>query len=237
MEEISVAAPQFFQILGLPIANTTFWTLVLTAGVAVFAILVFYKAKTVPGAVQNFLEFVLESFLNFCDSITADRKKTLEIFPLAATFFLLIWCSNLMELIPGLGVFSVLRSPSSDLNFTLALAIISIVYINFAAFRKLGLFSYLGKFFNFTSPINFFVGILEFISEFSKVISLSMRLFGNLFAGEVLLIITSSLFAFLLPLPFLALEVLVGLIQALVFATLTVVFYTIATLEVDHGHG
>lgn len=235
MEEISVATSQLFSILGLPFTNTVFWTLALTAGLAVFAIAVFAKAKLVPGGVQNFLEFVLESFLNFADSITQSRQKTLEIFPLAATFFLLVWCSNLMELIPGVGVFPILRSPSSDLNFTLALALIAIIYINWAAIRKLGLFPYLGKFFNFSSPIKFFVGILEFISEFSKVISLSMRLFGNLFAGEVLLIITSSLFAFLLPLPFLALEVLVGLIQALVFATLTVVFYTIATLEHEHG--
>jgi F-type H+-transporting ATPase subunit a len=235
MEEISVAAPQLFQIQGLPVANTTFWTFVLTAIVAVFSVSVFLRPKLIPGAVQNFLEFILESFLNFCDSITMSRQKTLEVFPLAATFFLLIWCSNLMELIPGLGVFSVLRSPSSDLNFTLALAIIAIIYINYSAIRKLGLFSYLGKFINFKSPIQFFVGLLEFISEFSKVISLSMRLFGNLFAGEVLLIITSSLFAFLMPLPFLALEALVGLIQALVFATLTVVFYTIATLEHEHG--
>jgi F-type H+-transporting ATPase subunit a len=235
MEEISVAAPQLFQIGGVAITNTVFWTLAVTAGVALFSVSVFSRAKIIPGAVQNFLEFILESFLNFCDSITMARKKTLEIFPMAASFFLLIWCSNLLELIPGVGVFPVLRSPSSDLNFTLALAIISIIYINYSAIRKLGLFSYLGKFINFKSPIQFFVGILEFISEFSKVISLSMRLFGNLFAGEVLLIITSSLFAFLMPLPFLALEALVGLIQALVFATLTVVFYTIATLEHEHG--
>jgi len=235
MEEISVAAHGLFEIGGILITNTTFWVVLITIGLAAGFVSIFSEAKIVPGKTQNFLEFILESFLNFCDSITASRQKTLEIFPMAATFFLLIWCSNLLELVPGLGVFTILRSPSSDLNFTLALAIISIIYINYSAIRKLGLFSYLGKFINFKTPIQFFVGILEFVSEFSKVISLSMRLFGNLFAGEVLLIVTSSLFAYLMPLPFLALEVLVGLIQALVFATLTVVFYTIATLESNHG--
>lgn len=235
MEEISVAAKEMFEFFGVMITNTSFWTLLITAGILFFLASVFAKAKTVPGKTQNFIEWILETFLDFIDSITGSRQKSLEIFPLAMTFFLLIWCSNLMELIPGVGVFSVLRSPSSDLNFTVALALISIVYINYSALKKLGPFSYLGKFLNFKSPILFFVGILEFVSEFSKVISLSMRLFGNLFAGEVLLIVTSSLFAYLVPLPFLALEVLVGLIQALVFATLTVVFYTIATLETDHG--
>jgi F-type H+-transporting ATPase subunit a len=235
MEEISVATKQLFQVSGLAVTNTAFWTLIITMGVLFFLARVFSKAKIIPGKIQNFAEFVLESFLNFCDSITGARQKSLEIFPMAATFFVLIWCCNLMELIPGVGVFPILRSPSSDLNFTLALALISICYINYAAFRKLGLFSYLGRFFNFKGPIEFFVGILEVVSEFSKVISLSMRLFGNLFAGEVLLIVTSSLFAYLMPLPFLALEVLVGLIQALVFATLTVVFYSIATLEHEHG--
>jgi len=235
MEEISVAAHTLFEIGGISITNTSVWTILITLALAAVFAFVFAKDKIIPGKVQNFLEFILESFLNFCDSITQSRVKTLEIFPLAATFFLLIWCSNLLELVPGLGVFPFLRSPSSDLNFTLALALISIGYINYAAIKHLGPAVYLGKFFNFKNPINFFVGILEIISEFSKIVSLSMRLFGNLFAGEVLLIVVPSLIAYLAPLPFLALEVLVGLIQALVFATLTIVFYTISTQKTEHS--
>ena len=235
MEEITVASKQIAEISGLVITNTFFWTLIITATLIISMAVLFRKPKLVPGRVQNFFEFIIESLLNFVDSITGSRKKTEEIFPLAATFFLLIWASNLMELIPGLGVFPILRSPSSVLNFTVALALISIISVNYYSVKHLGVFKYLGKFFNFKSPILFFVGILEFVGEFSKVISLSMRLFGNLFAGEVLLIIISGLFAYLLPLPFLALEVLVGFIQALVFATLTVVFYSIATIETEHG--
>jgi len=94
--------------------------------------------------------------------------------------FLLILAANLLELVPGLGVFSILRSPSSDLNFTIALALISIVAVNYYAIKHLGVFKYLGKFFNVKNPVQFFVGILELVSELSKIISLSMRLFGNL---------------------------------------------------------
>lgn len=235
MEEISVAAKQITEIAGLAITNTFLWTLIITALLIVSMAVIFRSPKLVPGKAQNFFEFVIESLMGFMDSITGSREKTNEIFPLAATMFLLIWASNLMELIPGLGVFPILRSPSSDLNFTISLALISIVSVNYYSIKHLGVFKYLGKFFNFKSPIQFFVGILEFVGEFSKVISLSMRLFGNLFAGEVLLIIISGLFAYFLPLPFLALEVLVSFIQALVFATLTVVFYSISIIETEHG--
>jgi F-type H+-transporting ATPase subunit a len=79
-----------------------------------------------------------------------------------------------------------------------------------------------------------FAGLLEFMGEFTRILSLAFRLFGNLFAGEVLLIVISFLFSYFLPLPFLALEILVGVIQALIFPTLVVVFYTIAT---QHSHG
>jgi len=238
MEEIGVAASELTEIGGFIITNTNFWVFAIAIALAVGLSLTFSKAKMVPHGAQNFFEWLMESFLGFIDSITGSRKKSLEIFPLSMTLFLLIWCSNLLELAPGLGLFPILRSPSSDLNFTLALALISIIYINYSAIRKLGVFSYLGKFFNFTNPLMFFVGILEFIGEFTRVISLSMRLFGNLFAGEILLIVVSTGIswgmAYFVPLPFLALEVLVGFIQAFIFASLVIVFYSTAT-EVAHG--
>ncbi len=233
MEEISVAAPTAFEIGGIAITNTGFWIILLAAGLAVFLPLVFAKAKIVPGKIQNLLEFALETFLNFCDSITNSRKKTLEIFPFAMTLFLLIWMADLVEMIPGLGTFSILRAPSSDLNFTIALATLSIFYVNYLALKNLGLVPYLGRFFNFKNPILLFVGILELMGEFTRIISLSMRLFGNLFAGEVLLIVVSTgihwALAYLVPLPFLALELLVGFLQAFIFSSLIVVFYSTAT--------
>jgi len=233
MEEISVAAHTAFEIGGIAITNTGFWIILLAGGLAVLLPSVFAKAKIVPGKIQNLLEFILETFLNFCDSITNSRKKTEEIFPFAMTLFLLIWAANLVELIPGLGTFSILRAPSSDLNFTIALAALSMLYVNYLALKNLGLVPYLGKFFNFKNPILLFVGILELMGEFTRIISLSMRLFGNLFAGEVLLIVVSTgihwSLAYLVPLPFLGLETLVGFLQAFIFSSLVVVFYSTAT--------
>jgi len=227
--EINIAGEELFKILGFPVTNTFLLTLFAGAAIVLFSLISFKGKKIIPGSFQNFWEFILESILNFFDGMTGSREKTKEIFPLSATLFLLILFSNFLELIPGIGVFHFLRSPSSDLNFTLALAIFAASYINITALRKLGLFSYLKKFFNFKNPIFFFVGILEGINELSRIFSLAFRLFGNLFAGEVLLIVTSCLFAYLLPLPFLGLEILIGLIQSLIFSYLIVVFYVNST--------
>jgi F-type H+-transporting ATPase subunit a len=124
------------------------------------------------------------------------------------------------------------RGANSDINTTLALALCAMISIHFWAFRYLGFFGHMGKFINFKNgPINFFVGILELIGELAKIISFTFRLFGNIFAGEVLLFAM----AFLLPLigiiPFLGLELFVGLIQGLIFAMLTLIFASISTVE------
>lgn len=125
------------------------------------------------------------------------------------------------------------RGPTADLNTTLALAVCSIVLIQFTGFKFLGL-SYSKKFINFAGPIDFFVGFLELFSELSKIISFAFRLFGNIFAGEVLLAVIGFLMPLIAPLPFLGLEIFVGFIQALVFAMLTLVFLNIATISHDH---
>lgn len=236
MIEISIPAEKIFSIFGVPATNTLILCSALVLTITIFYFVSFRQVKIVPRKIQNFFEWTLESLLNFFISIAGSPEKAKEIFPLAATLFILIISSNLIELIPGVGVFHFLRSPSSDLNFTLALSLISIFYINFMAIKKLGPFSYLKKFFNFSNPINFFVGILEGISEITRILSLAFRLFGNLFAGETLLIVSSFLFAYLMPLPFLGLEILVGFIQALIFSSLAVIFYMTST-EAIHAHG
>jgi F-type H+-transporting ATPase subunit a len=122
------------------------------------------------------------------------------------------------------------RGPTADLNTTLALAFCSIVLIQFTGFKFLG-FNYSKKFINFAGPIDFFVGFLELFSELSKIISFAFRLFGNIFAGEVLLAVIGYLMPLIAPLPFLGLEIFVGFIQALVFSMLTLVFLNIATIS------
>ncbi|MEK7595103.1 MAG: F0F1 ATP synthase subunit A [Patescibacteria group bacterium] len=119
------------------------------------------------------------------------------------------------------------RAPSSDISFTLALALISVMATNILGFKFLGL-AYLKKYINFSSFMAFVVGLMELISEFGKIISFSFRLFGNIFAGEVLLLVITSITFGLATLPFFALEVFVSLVQAFVFFVLTCVFISLA---------
>lgn len=125
-----------------------------------------------------------------------------------------------------------LRAGTADLNTTLALGLFSQVMAQVIGVKYLG-FSYFKKFFNFKNPIMMFVGVLELVSEFSKVLSYAFRLFGNIFAGEVLLIVMSALIPVVVPMPFYGLEIFVGFIQALVFSLLSLVFFNIATLGHD----
>lgn len=121
----------------------------------------------------------------------------------------------------------VFRAPTSDLSVTMALALLSVFATNILGVHYIG-FSYLKKYFDFSSGINFFVGILEMISELGKIISFSFRLFGNIFAGEVLLTVTSFISFGVATLPFIGLEFFIGIIQALVFFMLTTVFISLA---------
>lgn len=127
------------------------------------------------------------------------------------------------------------RGPTADINTTLALALITMVFVQIFGFMNVGI-SYLGKFINLKNPIFTFVGILEFVSEISRVISFTFRLFGNIFAGEVLLSVMAFLFAFGLPIPFLGLEIFVGVIQALVFSMLAAVFLNLAVQSHGDDH-
>lgn len=124
----------------------------------------------------------------------------------------------------GLIFIPLFRSANSDLNMTLAIALISVAFIQVVAVRTVGFKSYLGKYLNFSSPIMFGVGLLEIVSEVVKIFSFAFRLFGNIFAGDVLLIVISSLLPFAGPIPFIAIELFAGMVQALVFAMLSMVF-------------
>lgn len=127
------------------------------------------------------------------------------------------------------------RAGTADLNTTVALAIISVVATQYFGLKALGA-SYLKKYFNFSSPIMAFVGILELILEFAKIMSFAFRLFGNIFAGEVLLAVMMFLVPVVVPMPFYGLEIFVGMIQAVVFAMLSLVFFNLATIGHEEEH-
>ena len=231
---IALTGEPIFHFLGITFTNTFIISILWAILIIALFLFAFRKWETVPGKMQNFFEWILESVFNMFDGMTGDRKKTEEIFPLAATLFIFILCCNLLEVIPGLGIFSFLRSPSSDMHFTFALAIFSMAFIHIVALNKLKILAYVKKYVKFENPIMFFVGTLEAMGELTRTFSLGVRLFGNLFAGEILLTVISFLVPYLVPLPFLGLEIFVGFIQALVFSSLITVFYVVTTATEEH---
>ena len=241
---ISLQAEVLGEILGLPITNSLVLSLLTAVLLVGGGFLVARGLKLVPGKVQSTAELVIDSLLDLTAQVVGDRMQASRFFPLAATIFLFILLNNWIGVLPGTGSIGFyeggefvpfFRSANADLNTTLALALIAVLAIQLFAIQKLGFFGHIGKYFNFThGPIHFFVGLLELVGEFARVLSFSFRLFGNVFAGEVLLIIIMSLVPVLVPLPFIFLEYFVGFIQALVFAMLTLVFLKVATTQVEH---
>ncbi len=236
---VSFSAEPIVHIGSFPITNTLLQTL-LVDGILVAAVLYISKnISLIPNALQNLTEFVVDGFYSLTESVAQNRAA--KIFPYFMSFFLFILFANWTGLLPGVGTIGIfeehegkktliplLRAPTSDINVTFALAIISAVATHMLSIKVIGIKDYLSRFFSF-NPISLFIGILEIISEITKVVSLSFRLFGNIFAGEVVLFTVSGIFAFLFPLPFMLLEVIVGLVQALVFSMLTMAFMAILT--------
>ena len=246
MVAISLRAEEIFKIGNFPVTNALLMSAFVFILLSVGAILFKRKIALIPGKLQSVFELLLEQVLGLMDSVLGSREKSERYLPLVATIFLFVLCSNWLGLLPGVGSIVVhtaegttplLRSAAADLNFTLALAVLAVVGVNLFGILALGFWKHAGKFFNFSSPINFFVGILELVSEFAKMVSFSFRLFGNVFAGEVLLTIVAFLVPYVVPLPFLFLELFVGFIQAFVFAMLALVFVAIATTDhAAEGH-
>jgi F-type H+-transporting ATPase subunit a len=247
--EISLVPELITNFAGFPVTNSVLTTAVVSFIIISASILIQKNIKDIPKGFQNIVEFVMEALLNLVDSVTGNRDQTKKFFPYVATIFIFVIISNWIGLIPALipggtlGVKQIhhghevlvpfIRSGSADLNMTLALALIAVVVTQIMGVSVLGMRKYAGKFFvsPFKKPyfIGTFVGMLEIISEFAKMVSFSFRLFGNVFAGEVLLIVMLMLAPYFIPLPFLFLEIFVGFIQALVFAMLTLVFMKMAT--------
>lgn len=241
MPHIEIAAEKLFYLFGLPITNALLTGWIVMGLFLVAARLLAGRIRIVPGGLQNIFEFAVERFLGMMESVFGSREKAERYLPIIATLFLFIVVSNWLGILPGVGSIGIFepyggetrfvplfRSAASDLNLTIALALIAVAAVHLAGVRQLGFGTHLSKFFSFKNPIEFFVGMLELVSELAKMVSFSMRLFGNIFAGEVLLVITGFLAPYGAPIPFLGLEIFVGFVQALVFAMLTTVFISIA---------
>lgn len=236
---VSLEAEPIFKLGFFTVTNTFINTLFVDSILIGLALFVHKKISYIPGAVQNMVELVIETYYNLIEQIASERVKM--IFPPVMTFFLFILVSNWSGLLPGVGTIGIfeihdnekklipiMRAATSDLNVTFALAIVSAFLTHFFSVKLTGIKDYASRFISL-NPINLFIGILELISEITKVVSLSFRLFGNIFAGEVVITTVFGLFAFVFPLPFLMLETIVGIVQALVFSMLTMSFMVIMT--------
>lgn len=193
------------------------------------------RLKEIPSGVQNFLEFVIESLSSFAMGIGGPGAKKFITFFLAC--FLFIAVSNWSGLIPGVGRVHEFRAPTSDVNVTVGLALVAFVYFHYQGVRALGVGGYLGKFFTLKSGgIGLFVGVLEFLLEFVKPLTLAMRLFGNIYGGELALTVVTTITLAYIPVALYGLELFVGLMQGIIFSVLVLVF-TMLAMEGHHEEG
>ena len=224
------------------ISNTIFTMWIVMILVIVGSALMVRGAKLIPGRGQNLFEWFYEFLGNFGIGIAGEAGR--PYLPIFLGAFLLIVFNNWIGLVPPVGKTELLRAPSSDVNITIGMALVSFVIFEFLGFRKLGVFGYLGKFFPLyefrkgigAGIIALFVGLIELMLEFVKPITLSFRLFGNIYGGEVALGVITSLTIVFVPVLMLALELMLNAIQALIFSVLTLIFMAIESHHEEEGH-
>lgn len=257
MIHIPTLAPEVvFHIGQLPVTNTMINVWLAMAIFLVIGIIIKAKLSFRPGKFQNFFEYILELLMGYFDQVTGDRKKTMRFMPVVGSVFFFILLSNWLGLLPGTGSIKIghamlLRPANSDLNLTVVMALVAVISSHLFGLASVGIFTHLNKFIQIgtfvkslrkgpvailTAIIELGVGLIEIVSEMAKVVSLSLRLFGNIFAGEVLISVISGLVSVFVPAPFMMLELLVGLIQASVFTMLTLVYMTVLSTEAHEEH-
>lgn len=247
----------------LPITNTMIaaWLTIIVLGILSY--LATRKMKLVPRGLQNIMEVVLEALIGFVESI-AGKDNGRKFFPVVATIFIFVIVNAWLALFPGfmsIGIWEghgeeqvlvpFLRGANTDVNFPLALALVSFIFVEYWGFKAHGFTSYMGKFVNFrkyfggwgkvlrgqvgggmgmlfTGIIDIFVGFVELLSELIRIVSFTFRLFGNMTAGEILVFSMMFLIPWVAAVPFYGLELFIGFVQALIFCGLTVVFLVMA---------
>jgi F-type H+-transporting ATPase subunit a len=221
------------------ISSSLFTSWIVMAVIVVLALLLSLRIKAVPDRRQNVLEYVYEGLANFATSLGGPAaRRYLAVF---AGLFLFILLSNWSGLLPGVGRVPQLRAPTSDVNVTIGLALVSFTMFHVEGVRALGARGYLGKFFSLRAfkdgvaagVIGLFVGVIEFMLEFVKPVTLAMRLFGNIYGGEIALGVITGLTIAVIPVAMVGLEFLLNFMQALIFAVLTLMF-TLAAVEGHH---
>jgi F-type H+-transporting ATPase subunit a len=265
LQPIQIPPEVIFYIGPLPVTNALLGTWISIIILLLFFFLGTRRRELIPSGMQNAVEWIVEYLLNLTEGV-AGKVKAKKFFPLVAAFFVFILFCNLLDVFPGvdtigsvnlaalrtahlsvpstfflLGDYSDKLTPwvrpgTSDLNLTLALALVSVIVTQIFGFYTLGAKQQLSKYFNFKAfrhgfqgPIEFFVGLIELVTEISRILSFSFRLFGNIFAGSAVLAVFAWLLPFVSDAVFIPFELFVGFVQALIFALLTLVFLEIGT--------
>ncbi|HXL36821.1 MAG TPA: F0F1 ATP synthase subunit A [Ktedonobacteraceae bacterium] len=265
LQPIQIPPEVIFYIGPLPVTNALLGTWISIIALLLVFYFGTRRRDLIPSGMQNAVEWMIEYLLNLTEGVSG-KVKARKFFPLVATFFIFILFCNLLDIFPGvdtigtvnlealrlsrlsppttiflLGQYSDKLTPwvrpgTSDLNLTLALALVSVIVTQVLGFMALGAKQQLSKYFNFKAfrhgfqgPIEFFVGLIELVTELSRILSFSFRLFGNIFAGSAVLAVFAWLLPFVSDAIFIPLEIFVGFVQALIFALLTLVFLEIGT--------
>ncbi|MBI2328780.1 MAG: F0F1 ATP synthase subunit A [Chloroflexi bacterium] len=257
-------AEVIFHLFGLPITNSviaTWLTIIVLVG---FSYAVSRRVRLIPRRWQALLEFILGALLDFCQRVAGEHNGRRFFPMVATIFLFVAfnaWLSLLPGFGSILvdtheGEVHLLRAANTDINTPLAVALMSFLSVAFFGFRSLGP-AYIKKFVNigqflsglrhlsrgrlgaglnglFLGVINLFIGLVEALSELVRIVSFTLRLFGNMTAGEILLLMATFLVPFLFALPFYGLELLVGFVQALIFGGLTLIFLTVAVTSHEH---
>lgn len=244
---IHLSAPVLGHFLGIPLTSTMMMTWLTMILLTIFVLFWKNRFTLIPSKTQVAIELVIGGAFDYVADALESQKLAQRFFPLVMSFFIFILALNWIGLIPGvdsIGVFKSLHGEetlipflhpaNTDLNITIGLALVAFFSIEIAGIVFLGFWKYGGKFINFSSPLNFLIGIIELFSEIARLISFSFRLFGNIFAGKTLILIAIFFVPFVLPVPLLAFEMFVGLIQAFIFAVLTLFFIKLAIAQPEH---
>jgi F-type H+-transporting ATPase subunit a len=243
--QVSVAPELLFKLGPVPITNSVLLGLIgYTTVLAIFFITTILIKRGSRSLFMYGVVWVYEMLFTACENVLGDREKAKKLAPLAITMFIAILVNNWLGLLPIVGPITyngvpLLRGFAADLNSTFALAIITMVAAQVWAAKKHGFLGNIRRYVHnpLKDPLKFFEGFLEIIAEFSRLVALSMRLFGNVLGGEVLLMVLSYLSSYGAPLilpAFMALELFVGAVQAYVFFMLTIVFVSLGIADHDH---
>ncbi len=241
---IALAAERVGSVFGIPITNTLVTAWLVIGFLVIVAFFVGRKASVVPGKLQSAFEMLFEFVLGYMEQTLGTRALAERFFPLIVTIFFFIFTANLLDFFPFVGSMGFIhggdftplfRPVNTDLNITLALAIIAFLTIEISGIVALGVLKYGSKFVSLKGgAMGLVVGLLEIIGNLARLVSFSFRLFGNVFAGEVLIAVIVSFLPYILPVPLMLFETFVGLLQAAIFALLTLVFIKLAIME-PHG--